>query len=75
MSRKKKQPQPKRTMRINLSEGEPIDLDIEFAVELNIKQPMISMEALDNGSYRLIYDKKLIPDFTKVVNFEILREN
>jgi len=74
-NKKNKEAQPKRTLRINFSEGEPVDLEIEFAVTLDIKAPMIALEQLDSGKYRLVYDKKLISDFTKVENFEMIREN
>lgn len=71
MSKKKIEPQ--RILKINLFEGEPIELEIGKAIELRTNQPAIYIEKLKDGKFRLAYDVSVIPDFCNVKNIEVVR--
>jgi hypothetical protein len=71
---KNKLPKVKRALRINFNDGASIDLDIQKATTVKTSKSMINFDKLDDGSWRLIYDENLIPDFSKIVNFEMVRE-
>jgi len=64
----------KRGLKIKL-EGTEILLNITKATEIKGKKSMIHFDELDDGTYRLIFSKDLIKDFTKVKSFEIIRED
>ena len=38
-------------------------------------QNMIHLDQLNDGTWRLIYNGNMIPDFTKVLGFKIIRED
>lgn len=65
----------KRTIRINMNDGTHIDLVLSKATSINTEASMINIDKLKDGTWRLIYDINLIPDFTKVQNLEIIRED
>lgn len=62
----------KRFLKIN---GTDQLLELSKVVSVDIEKKMINIEQLPNGTWRLIYTKNLIEDFTKVQNFEIIRED
>lgn len=69
----KKKNEPQRILRVNLFEGEPIDLEIGKAIELHTSQSAIYIEKMKDGKYRLAYDVSVIPDFRNVQNIEVVR--
>lgn len=69
---KKKQQQIKRTLRIN---GLGLNLDLTKCVSVKTKNNMIHFDELPDGSWRLIYNGNMIPDFTKIESFEIIRRD
>ena len=62
----------KRTIRI---EGLGIDLELSKATAIKTKQSMIHLDKLKDGTWRLIYDGNLIPDFSKVECLRMVRED
>jgi hypothetical protein len=65
----------KRCIRINMSDGSYIDMILSKAVSINSNgRTAIEIEKMSDETWRLTYSSKIIPDFTKVVNFEIVRE-
>lgn len=50
-------------------------LELSKVVSVDIEKKMINIEELPNGTWRLIYTKSLIDDFSKVEGFEIIRED
>jgi hypothetical protein len=69
----KKKIEPQRILKVNLFEGDPIELEISKAIELRTNQPAIYIEKLKDGKFRLAYDVSLIPDFCNVKNIEVVR--
>jgi hypothetical protein len=61
----------KRAIKIN---GTDIVLQLSKATAIKTKKNMIHFDELDNGTWRIIYNGTMIPDFTKITNFEIIRE-
>jgi hypothetical protein len=62
----------KRFIKIN---GIDKELELSKAVSVKTNKQMIHLDQLSDGSWRLIYNSELIPDFTKVKNFEIIRKD
>jgi hypothetical protein len=62
----------KRAIRIK---GTGVELELSKVVSVNIDKPMINLEQLPDGTWRLIYTKSLIEDFTQVEAFEVVRED
>lgn len=62
----------KRALRLK---GIGIDLELSKVVSVKIKKRMINIEELDDGTWRLIYTDSMIPDFTKLEAFEIVRND
>lgn len=67
--------EPKRTIRINFNDGTFRDLVLSKATLIKTKSEMMNLEKLNNDTWRLIWSEGLIDDFSKVVNFEVVREN
>jgi len=65
----------KRSIRINFQDGSFQDLELSKAASVKTSQSMINIDKMKDGKWRLIYDENLIPDFTQVVNLEIIRED
>lgn len=65
----------KRAIRINLKDGSFLDLELSRAVSVKTKNEMLNLEKLADGTWRMIWNESLIPDFTQVVNFEVIRED
>jgi len=65
-----------RVLRIKLKENKHIDLELVKAVEVttSVKQ-MIHADQLADGKWRLIYSGNLIPDFSLVEGFEVIRKS
>jgi hypothetical protein len=65
----------KRTLRINFEDGTFKDLNITKATSVKTNNEMIYFDKLKDDSWRLIWNEGLISDFSKVTNFEIVRED
>jgi len=70
MARKKKE-QIKRSIMI---EGLGVELELSKATAVRTDKQMIHLDQLPDGTWRLIYNSNLIPDFTQVESFKIVRE-
>lgn len=66
----------KRTLRINFNNDEaPRDLEISKAAYINADvKTLMQLEQLKDGTYRLIFTRNLIEDFSKIKSFEMIRE-
>lgn len=67
--------EPKRTIRINFNDGTYRDLVLSKATLIKTKSEMMNLEKLNDNTWRLIWSEGLIDDFSKVVNFEVVRED
>ena len=63
--------QPKRTIRIN---GTGQELKLSKATAVKTKNNMIHLDELPDGTWRLIYNGNMIPDFSKIESFEVVRD-
>lgn len=61
--------------RIIKIEGTDIELELSKATAIKTSKSMIHLDKLDDGTWRLIYDGNLIPDFTKVDCLKVIRED
>lgn len=55
-------------------EGTDEVLILSKATAVKTKQNMIHLDQLPDGTWRLIYNGDMIPDFTKVLGLKILRD-
>ena len=58
-----------------LIEGTDEVLVLSKATAVKTKQNMIHLDQLPDGTWRLIYNGNMIPDFTKVLGLKIIRED
>jgi len=66
----------KRMIRLIFNDGtQPIDLELSKATEISTSLQTINLEKLKDGTWRLIYSKDLIDDFSKLQSMEIVRED
>lgn len=68
-----KKVQPKRVMRLNKIDGTHIDLVISKAAAVDTSQSMINLDKLPDGTWRLIWDKNLLPDFKEFKSIVMVR--
>lgn len=64
--------QPKRSIELV---GTGIILELSKATAVKTNQNMIHLDQLADGTWRLIYNGNMIPDFTKISEFKIIRED
>lgn len=63
-------------IRLIFNDGtQPIDLELSKATEISTSLQTINLEKLKDGTWRLIYSKDLIDDFSKLQSMEIVRED
>lgn len=55
--------------------GTDIVLEVSKATAVKTKSNMIHFDQLPDGTWRIIYNGNMIPDFTKIEAFEIVRED
>lgn len=55
-------------------EGTGEVLVLSKATAVKTKQNMIHLDQLPDGTWRLIYNGNMIPDFTKVMGLKIMRD-
>lgn len=65
----------KRTLRINFNDGSYTDLNLTKATSIKSNNEMIYFDKLKDDNWRIIWSEKLIDDFSKVKNFEIVRDD
>ncbi len=53
--------------------GTDIELNISKATAVKTKSKMIHFDELSDGSWRIIYNGDMIPDFSKIQAFDIIR--
>jgi len=56
-------------------EGTDIVLELSKATAVRTDKQMIHLDQLNDGTWRLIYNGNLIPDFIKVKALKIIRED
>lgn len=56
-------------------EGTDEVLTLSKATAVKTSKNMIHLDQLDDGTWRLIYNGNMIPDFTKVLGLKILRDD
>lgn len=61
----------KRSIKVN---GTNLIFELSKATAVKTNKNMIHFDELPDKTWRLIYNGNLIPDFTKIINFEIVRE-
>jgi hypothetical protein len=57
-----------------LIEGLDKELILSKATSVKTEKEMIHLDKLSDGSWRLIYNENLIPDFSKVISLKVIRE-
>jgi hypothetical protein len=55
--------------------GTGVVMELSKATSINTPKNMIHFDQLDDGTWRLTYNRNMIPDFTKVEAFTILRKD
>jgi hypothetical protein len=65
---------PKRTIRINFSDNDCKDFEISKAASIDTDNTVLSIEKGKDGKFRLIFGKKYIEDFSKVLNITMVRD-
>lgn len=56
-------------------EGTELVLELSKATAINVDKKMIHLDELEDGTYRLIFSKSLIDDFSKIKSLKIIRED
>jgi len=56
-------------------EGTDTVLELSKVTAVRTNKNMIHLDQLDDGTWRLIYNSEMIPDFTKVKGLKIIRED
>ena len=56
-------------------EGTDIELELSRATAVRTKKRMIHLDEMKDGTWRLIYNEDMIPDFTKVESLKVIRED
>ncbi len=56
-------------------EGLNITLELSKATSIQGKKRMIHLDELNDGTWRLIFSKDLVDDFSKITSLKIIREN
>lgn len=65
----------KRTLRINHNNTAiPTDLSISKAVVVHSEKEFIYWDKLPDGQWQLTFSSSVVPDFSKVDSFEIVRK-
>lgn len=64
----------RRAIKVKL-DGTDITLELSKATAIQGAKKMIHFDELDDGTWRLIFSKDMIEDFSKIKSFEIIRED
>lgn len=54
--------------------GTDITMELSVVTAVKTSQNMIHFDQLKDGTWRMIYNGDMIPDFTKISEFKIIRE-
>ena len=65
----------RRAIRIKTSDGTDKVLELSKATAVRTPKRMIHLDELPDGTWRLIYNGDMLPDFTLVQALEIVRED
>lgn len=55
--------------------GTDIVLELSKATAVKTNKGMVHFDQLDDGTWRLIYNKNIIPDFSLIESFTVIRED
>ena len=64
----------RRAIKVNLT-GTDLILELSKATSIQGKKKMIHFDELEDGTWRLIFSKDMISDFSLIKSFEIIRED
>ncbi len=64
----------RRAIKVNL-EGTDLVLELSKATAIAGNKKMIHFDELPDGTWRLMFSRDMIDDFSKIKSFEIIREN
>lgn len=64
----------KRVFRIQTTDKD-IELEISKAVAIDSPKKTFNLEELPDGTYRLIWSKGLVENFSQIIGMDILRED
>lgn len=64
----------RRAIKVNLT-GTDLTLELSKATSIQGKKKMIHFDELEDGTWRLIFSKDMISDFSLIKSFEIIRED
>lgn len=64
----------KRSVKINFKDGSSQELVLSKATSVKTDAEFLHFDKMKDGTWRLIYNPNMIPDFTQVVNLEIIRD-
>jgi len=67
-------PKIRRAIKVHL-DGTDVTLELSKATAVQGIKKMIHFDELEDGTWRLIFSKDMIEDFTKIKSFEIIRED
>lgn len=56
-------------------EGTDLVLEISKVTSVKVSKNMIHIDQLADGTWRLIYNENMIPDFTKIKALSVIRED
>jgi hypothetical protein len=65
----------RRAVRINFKDGSSTTLELSKATEIRAAIGMLHLDKLKDGTWRLTYSSDITKDFSKVVSFEMVRED
>ena len=79
MARKKKNKEPKRTVRLKFDDGSHKDLEIAFGVSMKSSKTKndkrFYLEQMEDGRYKMVWSEDLIENMPSLQGMEIIRED
>ena len=64
----------KRSIVIKFKDGTEKELELSKATGVKVEKGFINLEELKDGTWRLVWNELLIPDFSQVVSWVVKRE-
>jgi len=65
----------RRAIRIVMKDGSYKELELSKATSIKSDLEMLHLDGLPDGSWRLIFSKDIVEDFSKIERFDIVRED
>ena len=65
---------PRRELIIVKKDGSTVPLRIAKAVKIKTPKPILHLDQLKDGNYRLVWSEGLIDEFSEIDRFDIVRE-